>query len=60
MTRIEPRYVPPTITHGSGLSRDHIHGPLQTDEPPLEKGRYLFALLAIFAVVATIGVAALP
>ncbi len=59
MNRIEPRHVPPTITHGSGLNRDYIDGRIHPMiEPPIEKGRYLLAMLVLIFITGTLAVAA--
>lgn len=59
--RIEPRFIPPTITAGSGLTRDYVDGRIEGLPDSFyndAKGRYWFALLAGFAVLGTIAAAA--
>ncbi len=55
--RITPRPIPPTITHGSGLSREWVNGSLHTASGDV-KGRYWLALLVGICVLVAVGAAA--
>lgn len=57
MPRITPRPIPPTITHGSGLSREWVQGSLHSDET--RSPGLIRALILVFLVV-VIGSAIFP
>lgn len=54
VTRIEPRHVPPTITHGSGLTREYVDGPLHPMPAPKSDMQIALRLAACLALGATL------